>query len=307
MTFGNDGSTVRTDRTRIAELPSGPIEYRLERGGPGTVLMLHGGHMRADIQLGEGVFTDAGHTVLAPSRPGYGATPLSTGSSPDGFANTIAELCQHLGIGGLAAVIGQSAGGPTAIALAARHPGLVERLILQSAVGLLAWPDRRTRIAAAVVFNPRTERFTWSLLRALARTAPRPTLRLLMRDLTTRPVAEVVDDLCVADRAALIGLFSQMRSGHGFTNDIAHLADPRAIQRRTVQATGLHQPAMIIATRQDGAVRYSHAQSIAAAVPDTRLITSTASTHLIWHSEDYPDIENLIRGFLDDPAQRPDP
>jgi hypothetical protein len=31
--------------TEVADLPRGAVEYRLERRGPRTVLMMHGGHM----------------------------------------------------------------------------------------------------------------------------------------------------------------------------------------------------------------------------------------------------------------------
>jgi dipeptidyl aminopeptidase/acylaminoacyl peptidase len=57
----------------VASLPAGPVEYRLEGDGPRTVVVFHGGHMRAGLALGENVFADAGCAVLAPSRPGYGA------------------------------------------------------------------------------------------------------------------------------------------------------------------------------------------------------------------------------------------
>jgi hypothetical protein len=33
--------------TEAARLSCGVVEYRLERRGPGAVLMMHGGHMRA--------------------------------------------------------------------------------------------------------------------------------------------------------------------------------------------------------------------------------------------------------------------
>jgi len=42
--------------TTLARLAAGPVEYRLERRGDATVLVLHGGHTRAGIALGEEVF-----------------------------------------------------------------------------------------------------------------------------------------------------------------------------------------------------------------------------------------------------------
>ena len=121
--------------TTIAELSGGPVGYRFDRRGDDTVLIFHGGHMRASLALGEDVFEELGYSVLVPSRPGYGTTPLHADSSPEGFAATTTYLCAQLGIQRLAAVVAISAGGRTALALAASYPDLVPRLILESAVG----------------------------------------------------------------------------------------------------------------------------------------------------------------------------
>jgi pimeloyl-ACP methyl ester carboxylesterase len=279
--------------TQVVELPSGRVEYRLEQRGPRTVLMLHGGHMRASLPLGEEVFADAGCTILAPSRPGYGRTPLSTGTSPAGFAEVVGELCGHLGIERLAAVVGQSAGGPTAVTLAATHPRLVERLILQSAVGFLPWPDRRTRIAGRLVFGARAQKATWALTHALVRRAPRTALRLLLRGLTTRPVGPVVAALTPEHRRLLLDLFARMSSGAGFTADLRAMAHPDG---RTPPVT---QPALVIAAPDDGAVPFAHARCLLGAIPTARLVTSRAAGHFIWLGPDYPDIATTITGFLE--------
>jgi pimeloyl-ACP methyl ester carboxylesterase len=284
--------------TRVIDLPSGPVEYRLDERGPGTVLMLHGGHMRAGLPLGEEVFADAGYSVLAPSRPGYGRTPLATGTFPDRFADAIAELCGKLGLGPLAGVVGQSAGAPTAVALATCSPDLVQRLILQSGVGLLPWPDRRTRLGSSVVFNPRTERATWALIHAMTRRTPSLALRLLLPALTSRPVSELLADLTTAQRTTLLELFAQMRSGAGFNHDVRTMAAHDTDGQRAAQAARLRQPTLVIATRDDGSVSYAHAQSLAQAIPNARLITSTAPSHMIWLSDDYPAIAATITEFL---------
>ena len=123
--------------TAVACLSFGQVEYRLERRGEAVVVVLHGGHVRAGLALGEETFAAAGYTILAPSRPGYGRTPLSTGTSVEGYADVVRALCGYLGIARVAAVVGVSGGGPTAATFAARHADLVERLILFSAVGWL--------------------------------------------------------------------------------------------------------------------------------------------------------------------------
>ncbi|WP_217919973.1 alpha/beta fold hydrolase [Actinomadura sp. BRA 177] len=284
--------------TRVITLAGGPVEYRLERRGPGVVLMLHGGHMRAGLPLGEEVFADAGYTILAVSRPGYGRTPAATATAPDGFADVVAGLCAELGLGPLAAVVGQSAGGPTAVALAARHPDLVERLILQSAVGLLPWPDRRTRMGAAVVFHPRTEAVTWALIRGMTRRAPGMALRLLLPDLTARPVADLLASLTEAQRKALLELFGRMRSGAGFRSDVRATSDAGATRRLAAMAAQVSRPTLVIGSRDDGSVSYAHARSLAETVPHARLVTSTAPSHMIWLGDDYPAIAATITDFL---------
>jgi pimeloyl-ACP methyl ester carboxylesterase len=283
--------------TTIANLPAGPVEYRLERRDGPVVVIFHGGHMRAGLALGEDVFASAGCTLLAPSRPGYGRTPLSTGRSAEGFTDVVRALCADLGITRVAAVVGVSGGGPTAATMAARHADLVERLILVSAVGWLPYPNRWTRLGAHVVFAAGTEAVTWAGIHALARRAPDACLRLMMGSLSTRPAGEVVAVLRAEDRDLLLTLFAQMRSRHGFLNDL------RPTPNVTTQ---IEQPTLVIATRTDAGVPFAHAQSLASTIRNAQLVESHADTHFVWLGPDWPVIAERIRGFLDRPCpQRP--
>ncbi|MER6004516.1 alpha/beta hydrolase [Nonomuraea angiospora] len=275
--------------TNVARLPAGQVEYRLEGKGPRTILVFHGGHTRAGLAQGEEVFADAGFAVLAPSRPGYGRTPMTTGTTPAGFADATSQLCRTLGIERLAAAVGISAGGRTALTMAARHPHLVERVILQSAVGFLPWPDRLTRLGGRVVFNARVEAGTWAILRSLVRLAPSLGLRLLLRDLSALPARQVLAGLSTAERATLAGLFTVMRSGGGFVADMLPVPDC---------AAQVSQPTLVIATRNDRSVPFAHAESLAAAMPNAELVDTRADSHMIWFGPDYPRIAAKIRDFL---------
>src|SRR5215831_12055875 len=158
--------------TTVAHLPVGQVEYRLERRGQAVVLVFHGGHTRAGLALGEEVFAEAGSTVLAPSRPGYGRTPVSIAPTVAAYTDAVRDLCAHLGIGRVAAVVGVSGGGPTAATMAARHGDLVQRLILVSAVAWLPYPSPSMRFGSRVVFAGTTEPVTWGGIHALARWIP---------------------------------------------------------------------------------------------------------------------------------------
>jgi pimeloyl-ACP methyl ester carboxylesterase len=276
--------------TTMAHLPAGPIEYRLERRGDAVVVVFHGGHVRAGLALGEDVFAAADCTLLAPSRPGYGRTPLSTGISVEGFTDVVRALCADLGITRITAVIGISGGGPTAATMAARHADLVERLILISAVGWLPYPDRRARLGAHVVFAARTEAVTWAGIHAFARIAPAVFLPVMMSSLSTRPVGEAMAALRAEDRELLLSLFAQMRSGRGFLNDLRPPPDV---------TTRIDQPTLVIATRTDGGVPFAHARSLASAIRNAQLVESRAPTHFVWLGPDWPMIAERIRGFLD--------
>ncbi|MGQ4328729.1 MULTISPECIES: alpha/beta fold hydrolase [Streptomyces] len=281
--------------TKVVETGHGPLEFRLDRRGPETVVIFHGGHMRAGLALGEEPFTQAGYSLLVPSRPGYGRTPVKTGGSAEGFADAIAALCARLGVTRVAAVVGVSGGGPTAVAMAARHPALVERLILQSAVGPVPWPDRRTYLGAHVVFAPRTEPATWALVHALVRHAPDAALRMLLRDLTVLSVGKVVAGLRPEHRETAIALFTRMRSGHGFLNDLRDLKAGPGLRRLSAE---VEQPGLVIASRYDGAVPFAHAQALAAALRRAELLESHADSHFVWFGDDWPAIATRIRGFL---------
>ncbi|MFI5808549.1 alpha/beta fold hydrolase [Streptomyces sp. NPDC051561] len=276
---------------RRALLSRGPVEYRLDRRGPRTVVILHGGHMRAGLALGEEVFAAEDCTVLVPSRPGYGGTPLTADGTPAGFADRVAELCGRLGIGQAEAVVGISAGGPTAVALAARHPRLASRLVLMSAVGPLPWPDARTRLAARIGFHPAVEGAVWGIVGQLLRVAPGTGLRLLLRDLTTLPGRDVVAGLRLDEREKLLELFSRLRSGAGFVNDLV------PVPGLTAQ---VEVPVLVIASRRDGSVPFAHAEALAA-MRHAQLWESDANSHFVWFGDGWEETAARVRAFLDTP------
>jgi 2-hydroxy-6-oxonona-2,4-dienedioate hydrolase len=119
----------RVSRSRIAETPLGPIEYCVAGDGP-AVLVVHGagGGFDQGLDIAEPV-ARSGFRLVAPSRFGYLRTPVPEDASPAAQADAHAALLDALGIL-KAAVIGASAGAPSAIQLALRHPDRVSALVL---------------------------------------------------------------------------------------------------------------------------------------------------------------------------------
>ena len=130
---------VETGRQFI-DSPHGPIEFAEAGDGP-AVLLIHGagGGFDQGLALG-GVFLGDGHRIVAPSRFGYLGTPLPADASPEAQADAHLRLLDALQLDRVP-VIGVSAGGPSAMQLALRHPERCSALVL---VVPMAWaPQRR--------------------------------------------------------------------------------------------------------------------------------------------------------------------
>jgi pimeloyl-ACP methyl ester carboxylesterase len=115
------------------QTPLGAVEYAEFGEGP-TVLALHGamgGYDQSAI-LARTILSGS-HRVIAVSRPGYLATPLSSGATPEAQADLAAAMLDALAIE-RAAVIAISGGGPAAIHFALRHPARCRALVLCSTV-----------------------------------------------------------------------------------------------------------------------------------------------------------------------------
>ena len=107
----------------------GPIE--VQQAGAGTpLLMIHGSGGGHDQGMAWArPLAQQGVRVIAMSRFGYLRTPRPADASPEAQADAHVCLLDALGIA-KAAVMGVSAGGPSAMQTAIRHPGRVSALVL---------------------------------------------------------------------------------------------------------------------------------------------------------------------------------
>ena len=128
-----DQISSRFTESRIAQTALGPIEYYVMGKGP-AVLVSHGCPGGYDQGLiAARLARDQHFQFIALSRPSYLRTPLCVGASPAEQADAYAALLDALHIPA-AAVIGISAGGPSALQFALRHPGRCWALVALSAV-----------------------------------------------------------------------------------------------------------------------------------------------------------------------------
>jgi pimeloyl-ACP methyl ester carboxylesterase len=115
--------------SRMAQTSRGPIEYAEAGEGP-PVLVVHGAGGGYDQGMDLGAPLAAkGFRVIAMSRFGYLRTPLPADASAGAQADAHAALLDALGIRRVA-IVGASAGAPSSMQFALRHPERISALVL---------------------------------------------------------------------------------------------------------------------------------------------------------------------------------
>jgi pimeloyl-ACP methyl ester carboxylesterase len=113
----------------MIETRCGPIEYQ-EAGAGVPLLMVHGSGGGHDQGMAfAGALAGQGIRLIAMSRFGYLRTPMPADGSPAAQADAHICLLDALGIG-QAAILGASAGAPSAMQTAIRHPDRISALVL---------------------------------------------------------------------------------------------------------------------------------------------------------------------------------
>lgn len=114
--------------SKVIKTQLGLVEYA-EFGNSGPIILeIHGSPGGFDQ-----IIETKGFKTIAPSRPGYLRTPLSSGESPENQARLFSALLDELKIDSVI-VKGTSGGGPAAIEFASNFPERTQGLILFEAL-----------------------------------------------------------------------------------------------------------------------------------------------------------------------------
>jgi len=257
----------------ICETEKGRIEYFHAGTGP-TVLIVHGGHDSCRGDYMKQALIDRNFSVLIPSRPGYRGTPICSGKTAQSTADLFAALLNKLEIKKVI-VIGNSAGGPAALEFAKRYPDIVEKLVLESAI-VKPWFHKLTfqYYGARVIFNPEKQGKFWQNLSNKLYKNPEKTLVNTMKLFTKRDPAAVIARMSAEDLEQLKGaMITGNDSGEGFVHDIEH----RAKNINTIQC-----PTLIIHSKNDASVPFSHAQYAHTMIQDSVLFEAPTDSHFLY-------------------------
>jgi pimeloyl-ACP methyl ester carboxylesterase len=273
----------------IAETAAGKIEYATTGVGE-PLLSIHGagGGYDQGLIIAAPLLGD-GFRVIAPSRFGYLRTPIPSDTSPAAQADAHAALLDGLGVD-RAVVVGTSAGAPSAVQLALRHPERVTALILLVPLGYA--PEQKVRIddttanrAVLKVMEAGSDFVYWSLLHI----AP----SVVFRFVGVPP--EVVEKAEPADREEAMRVLTSilplsMRVAGIATDSSILLDDSWPLERIGV-------PTLIISSSDDLFHTQPAAEYAAAHIPGAKLVVYPTGGHLFVGRS--ADVRRTIAGFLE--------
>ena len=255
----------------VVQTAAGPVEYaEAGRSSAGTrsppLIVLHGtaGGYVSGLVLGRALAASIADgsvpcRIIAPSRPGYLRTPLSTGRTFAEQASAVAALLDTLGIEE-AAVTGVSSGGPAAVELALREPARIGRLVLWAGITSRCRPN-----VARMTHGP----LATDLGAQLALRAISPIARHRLRR------GRIDDPRALTTLQALAASFFPLDlSSEGMHNDDAQAA---ALPDLALEA--LEVPTLIVHGTADRTVPFAQASRAAQRIPAARLVPVADADH----------------------------
>lgn len=262
--------------SRLATTALGTLEYGLEGEGP-AILISHGSPGGYDQGLGMARWVNRpGFTFIAPSRPGYLRTPLSSGVSPEAQADLFAALLDTLNIE-QAIVFAISGGGPSALQFALRHPRRCRGLVLLCAVA-----------------QRYVEQEVYSQLSLSTRVSKQITSELLLFD----PFIYFIQSMAslLPKRLDFSGMLSSLSLASlrkdGYRNDMRQFAALTSYPLEAISA-----PTFIAQGTVDTEVPFADAQLLARSIPHAQFVPVSGADHLffITHEE---RVLPALRNFL---------
>ncbi|HET9793397.1 MAG TPA: alpha/beta hydrolase [Thermoanaerobaculia bacterium] len=282
---------ARVAQSSIATTRCGPIEFGSIGRGP-VVLSIHGAGGGWDQGLDlAGWLGRKEYRVVAMSRFGYLRTPVPPDASAEAQADAHACLLDELGVS-RAAVIGVSAGGPSALQFAIRHPDRCAALVLM-VPGVYAprpggAPSVKSPSGVPALFDTalRSDFLFWILTRPL-----RPVAIGTILGTPTELVARASESEKARVDLMLRHILPVTLRRRGLVNDAAVISSIRRYDLEAISA-----PTLVISAADCGYGTYEPARYTAEHVRGARFVGFPTGGHLLVGHED--EVEAEILAFL---------
>jgi len=278
--------------SRVADTRCGPIEYAVAGDGP-PVLVVHcaGGGFDQGMDIAEPL-AKRGLRVIAVSRFGYLRTPFPRDASAAAQADAHACLLDALGIRE-AAILGASAGAPSSLQFAIRHPARCRALILLVPAAYVP----RTGGERSLDTPEWTRFFFDTALRSdfLFWIAPRVARDVVLRGIVATP-PEVVRTASAGEQARVQMMLEHIlpvsRRREGLLNDAAVTSSLTRYPLERIAA-----PTLVVSAADDLFGTYAPARYTAEQIPGGRFIGFPTGGHLtVGHDAEI--LDEVVR-FID--------
>jgi len=276
--------------SEVVDTPCGPIEYALiGKGAP--VLLVHGagGGFDQGLEFGRPLAA-YGFTVIAMSRFGYLRTPLPGDASPAAQADAHACLLDALKLPG-AAILGGSAGAPSAIEFCLRHAGRCSAMVLLVPA---FFPPGALQVRAQPSFMFESvlgsDFFFWLNMKVARDAMLEKVFAIPVRDFENASAGEQERILRIAR-----GILPLSLRRKGLWNDLAIVASSPRYELERIAA-----PTLVIGIEDDLFGIYRSSRSAAERIPGARFASFPTGGHLWVGRQD--EVVSELTGFLNQPA-----
>jgi pimeloyl-ACP methyl ester carboxylesterase len=289
---GRDQNKLQEEKmekmVKIIETPKGKIELsQIGEGSP--ILYLHGSLSNCNNDMGYQPLIDAGYSIITPSRPGYGNTPVSSGKTAEQAADLLNELLIYLKLDSVI-VIAVSGGGLTGVYFAAKYPEKVKKLVLESAVSK-PLSEEKERYKNAQAFYGKGHKFIWGLLNFIGRVSKRSLVKKTYELFSTGDIQSIMREIKREEIDAVVKFYQKKPENIGALNDLEH-----TITENTFES--IKAPTLIVHSKEDRAVPFAHAENSKSKIINSELFIAETWGHFILIGKGSNEVNRKVISFI---------